>query len=94
MTYKMYRVTGYLLPKEEALSKASRSEHVERLRNVEEDFSRHKVYLDQLLTVITDQHPQLHAAAAYAGRSSKNEVRLTYYTSKLSYSFTPCIMIL
>ena len=47
-------------PTEEAsLSKASRSELIKRLRNVEDDFSRHKVYLDQLLTVIIDQNPQL-----------------------------------
>ena len=44
---------------EGSLSKASRSELVKRLRSVEEEFSRHKVYLDQLLTIIIDQHPEL-----------------------------------
>ena len=44
---------------EGSVSKASRAELVKRLRNVEEEFSRHKVYLDQLLTIIIDRHPEL-----------------------------------
>ena len=44
---------------EGSLSRASRSELVKRLRNVEEECTRHKAYLDQLLTVIIDQHPEL-----------------------------------
>ena len=44
---------------EGSLSRASRSELVKRLRNVEEECGRHKAYLDQLLTVVIDRHPEL-----------------------------------
>ena len=53
---------------EGALSKASRSELVKRLRNLEEEFSRHKAYLDQLLTIIIDQHPELLSMLGEAQR--------------------------
>ena len=46
-------------PEEGSLSRASRSELVKRVRKVEEEFSRHKAYLDQLLTLVIDQHPEL-----------------------------------
>ena len=52
-------LADYPLVDEGSLSRASRSELVKRLRNVEEEFSRHKAYLDQLLTVIINQHPEL-----------------------------------
>jgi hypothetical protein len=56
-------------PQEEGpLSKASRSELVKRVRNVEENFSRHKAYLDQLLTIIIDQHPELLSMLGEAQR--------------------------
>ena len=56
-------------PQEEgSLSKASRSELVKRLRNLEEEFSRHKAYLDQLLTIIIDQHPELLSMLGEAQR--------------------------
>ena len=53
---------------EGSLSKASRSELVKRLRNLEEEFSRHKAYLDQLLTIIIDQHPELLSMLGEAQR--------------------------
>ena len=46
-------------PDEGSLSRASRSELVKRVRSVEKEFSRHKAYLDQLLTLVIDQHPEL-----------------------------------
>ena len=58
----------YTLPEEESLSKTSRSELVKRLKNVEEEFTRHKAYLDQLLTIIIDQHPELLSMLGEAQR--------------------------
>ena len=52
-------VSDYPLPDEGSLSRASRSELVKRLRTVEEEVSRNKAYLDRLLTVVIDQHPEL-----------------------------------
>lgn len=56
----LHRVVGDYTPQEEgSLSKASHSELVKRLRKTAEEFSRHKAYLDQLLTIIIDRHPEL-----------------------------------
>ena len=65
----LHGAQGDYTPQEEgSLSKASRSELVKRLRKLEEEFSRHKVYLDQLLTVVIDQHPELLSMLGEAQR--------------------------
>ena len=65
----LHGTQGDYTPQEEgSLSKASRSELVKRLRKLEEEFSRHKVYLDQLLTVVIDQHPELLSMLGEAQR--------------------------
>ena len=44
---------------EEELAAVSRTDLISRLRQTEEEFYRHKVYLEQLLTVVIDQQPHL-----------------------------------
>lgn len=58
----------YTPPEEGPLGKASRPELIKRLRSAEEEFSRHRAYLDQLLTIIIDQHPELLSMLGEAQR--------------------------
>ena len=42
-----------------ALAKLPRSNLITKIQNLEESFIRHRAYLDQLLTVVIDQNPEL-----------------------------------
>lgn len=45
--------------KSDNLSSVSRTEMVATVRALEDDLVHHKAYLDQLLTIVIDQNPQL-----------------------------------
>ena len=43
----------------ESLTKFTRAQMVTAIHGLEEDLAHHKAYLDQLLTIIIDQNPEL-----------------------------------
>ena len=53
---------------DEELAVVPRTDLISRLRQMEEEFYRHKVYLEQLLTVTIDQQPDLLSLVGEAQR--------------------------
>lgn len=77
--------------KEESLTRFTRDQMVTTIHGLEEDLAHHKAYLDQILTVIINQNPQLLSMISEAHKMRYIGVHKIFYiraaTSRGPYSF-------